>query len=383
MNDPLPIGSSPLTHIALRSGNLALCVEDADYPLDVLCGYASRRSRKRGFVFVSKVLGKHYPVRPRLMEEVHVRLATKLGTLAGPTVVIGMAETATGLAQGVYEQFLRRTSRHDVLFLHTTRYRLDRPLMLHFEEVHSHAIDHLVFEPTDASLAQLFRTATNLVLIDDELTTGRTLVNLAAAYQRLNPRLTAVHLVSITDWLGAERRAAVAAQIGVATHCHSLLRGHFRFSNCADFDPGAIPDVVGRGDCKDDYLAANFGRLGVCGRLDLDCPAIAESLRLRPDERVLVLGTGEFTHPPFRLARYLEEAGWDVHFQSTTRSPLLTGEDLTSVMETVDNYHDGIPNYLYNVGDRHYDRVVLCYETRPLPAAHRLPEQLDAATVYF
>ncbi len=32
---------------------------------------------------------------------------------------------------------------------------------------------------------------------------------------------------------------------------------------------------------------------------------------------------------------------------------------------------------------RRYDRVLVCYETRPLPAAHRLPEVLNARPVFF
>ena len=69
------------TQVRLRSGTLRLAVERADWPLESLCGFASRRGKKRGFVFVSKVLGKHYPVRPRVMEEAHARLVAQVETL--------------------------------------------------------------------------------------------------------------------------------------------------------------------------------------------------------------------------------------------------------------------------------------------------------------
>src|SRR5688572_4494697 len=112
--------------VRLRCGTLHLHIERADMELEELCGYASRRSRKRGFVFVSKVLGKHYPVRPRRMAEVYARLAGRLGNLPGPVVLIALAETATALGHGVYESWLRQTGRTDALFLHTTRYHLRR-----------------------------------------------------------------------------------------------------------------------------------------------------------------------------------------------------------------------------------------------------------------
>src|SRR5262249_37990777 len=108
--------------VSLRCGTLHLEIERADMDLEELCGYASRRSRKRGFVFVSKVLGKHYPVRPRKMAEVHARLAERLDDLPGPVVVIALAETATGLGHGLYESWLRLNGRVDSLFLQTTRY---------------------------------------------------------------------------------------------------------------------------------------------------------------------------------------------------------------------------------------------------------------------
>jgi hypothetical protein len=362
--------------VRLPAGTLTVEVSRADVPLHDLCGFASRRSRKRGFVFVSKVLGKHYPVRPRVMADVHARLAAKLGGVPGPVLVIGMAETATGLGQGVYEHL----ARADSLFMHTTRYRLDRVLALDFEESHSHAPDHLLYVP---EAADLFRSAASLVLIDDELSTGRTLANLATAYRKLNPGLVEAHIVSLTDWLSDDRRAAVADRIGLPTYFHSLLTGTFTFTDDPAFDPGPVPSAVGGGDFKDAILPALSPRMGVRGPFPFDLESITRGLDLRPNDRVLVLGTGEFAHPPFRLAKHLDDRGFDVRFQTTTRSPLTVGDALMSVVETVDNYGDGIPNYVYNVADRHYDRVVLCYETRPLPVAHTLPTALNATTVFF
>jgi hypothetical protein len=369
--------------VPLQAGELSLWVERAELPLEELCGFASRRSRKRGFVFVSKVLGKHYPVRPRVMEEVHRRLAEKLSGVASPAVVVAMAETAVGLGQGVYEQLLGLTGRDELLFLHTTRYGLRRPLALTFEEDHSHATQHFLYEPADPQHLALFRAARALVLIDDEISTGRTLANLAAAYRALNSRLESVHLVSITDWLTPGGRREVTARAGVPVSFHSLLSGRFAFVPAENFDPGAIPNVDGNGDCKDERLATDLGRLGRVGPVALDFGPAVAALGLRPGQRLLVLGTGEFAHPPFLLAKWLDERGHDVHYQATTRSPLLVDVDLRSGLEFLDNYHDSIPNYLYNVAGRHYDHTLLCYETRPLPTDHHLPKLLGADCLFF
>src|SRR5688500_20128960 len=82
------------THtVSLRGGTLTLTVERADLPLAELCAFGTRRNPKRPFLFISKVLGRHIPVRPSVMLDVHERLAAKLGDLPGPVLVIGMAET--------------------------------------------------------------------------------------------------------------------------------------------------------------------------------------------------------------------------------------------------------------------------------------------------
>jgi hypothetical protein len=386
MNSPPP--STACRSVALQSGVLHLEIEHADVPLEELCGFASRRSRKRGFVFVSKVLGKHYPVRPRRMEETHRRLALRLlesridtRALPGPVVVIALAETATALGQGVYEHLWQLTGRTDLLFLHTTRYRLQQPLALHFEESHSHATEHLLYEPLDSAHRELSHRAATLILVDDEISTGHTLVKLARAYWREHPALRRVQLVCLTDWLGQERREQLGTTVGLPVKVHSLLQGRFTFVPNPNFDPGLLPAVGGNGRCKDAYLPRNLGRLGWRGRLD-----VADHVRQRvgpvgAGERILVLGTGEFAYPPFRLACQLENDGADVWYQSTTRSPLLVDGDLQSVLEFTDNYHDDMPNFVYNVLDRDYHRVIIGYETDPLPPAHRLAEQLRGQVV--
>jgi hypothetical protein len=369
--------------IVLRCGTLRLRVDRADLPLDELCGFASRRSRKRGFVFVSKVLGKHFPVCPSAMCDVYRRLAEKLRDLSGAAVFIALAETATGLGHGVFQSWSSQYPHSDVFFQHTTRYRLRRPLAFTFHEAHSHATEHLLYRPLDSAHDALFRSASALVLIDDEMSTGRTLVQLAKAYRNENQALRSVHLVCLTDWLGAARRREIAAEIGVRTYFHSLLEGEYALEEDVAFDPGAIPQAEGPGDFQDAYLPRNHGRLGVDAAATFDAATEVPWANFHGGERVLVLGTGEFTYPAFLVARRLEKHGCDVYFQSTTRSPLLIDRDISSVLEFPDNYHDGIANYVYNVRARRYDRILIGYETTPLPANHQLADMLGATSIFF
>jgi hypothetical protein len=364
--------------IALRCGTLTLNVEHAELPLEELCGFGTRRSRKRGFLFVSKVLGKHIPVRPSRMRDMHRRLAHKLVDIPGPIVLIALAETATALGQGVFEELLSLTGRDDILFLHSTRYHLDRPLALTFDESHSHATDHRLYQPADREDARLFASARSLVLVDDEISTGRTLIELARAYQTINRHLDEVHLVCLTNWTGHAQRVKMVVGIKKKVVLHSLLHGEFQLEPDESFDPGAVPHVVGKGDLKDALLPRGGGRFGLRHRAELNLERCTREAGIERGERVLVLGTGEFSYLPYRFALQLEESGIEVQYQSTTRSPILVGEDIASAIEFVDNYHDEIPNYVYNVMDREYDRIVIGYETQSLPASHRLAELLDA-----
>lgn len=371
-------------NINLRCGTLTLHIDEARMPLEQLCGFGTRRNRKRGFLFISKVLGKHIPVRPSVMDRVHRLLAESVPHgVAGPVAFIALAETATALGQGVFESWLRATGRTDALFLHSTRYRLSRPLALRFDESHSHATEHMLYEPARLADCDLFRNARTLVLVDDEISTGRTLADLARAYRRLNPTLQAVHLVSITDWLDPNWRQAISEEVGVPVSFHHVLRGRFEFRAAVNFDPGPIPDVAGGEDSKDALLPRDGGRHGTRSLFELDEESLIAQAGLHDGDRVLVLGTGEFAFPPYRLALALERRGWNVHYQSTTRSPILVGEDIASMMEFTDNYGDGMPNYVYNVADRSYDAVLIGYETRPLPADHDLPQRLGARVLFL
>jgi hypothetical protein len=74
------------------------------------------------------------------------------------------------------------------------------------------------------------------------------------------------------------------------------------------------------------------------------------------------------------MALMLEQEGYDVRYQSTTRSPILVGDAIASRCEFADNYGDGIPNYLYNLEPVRWPVIV--YEHPAMLAAHSLADDL-------
>ncbi len=358
--------------VVLPSGTLTMQVDQSALPLGDLLDFAVRRNPRRGFLFVSKVLGKHIPIAPQTAKQVWTLLAAALPPLTQPHF-IGLAETATALGEGVFrtwqEQYGQEGAGRQATFQHTTRYLTRRPLLLRFDEPHSHAPAHLLYDPGEQA-----RAARELVLVDDEISTGTTLQNLAAAWLELHPQVERVVLVSLTDWCG--RREELAAALSIPVDFVSVLRGSFRFAPAPDWQPPQLPAVVGNGEDKTELLPRLSPRYGdVAGvshepwAMGHEEPPIAHGSwpRAKSTDRVLVLGTGEFQYPAYALAAALAPTVARCHWSATTRSPILPGLAIGHALTFRDNVGDGIPNYLYNVDPADYDHILLTYEGRCEP----------------
>lgn len=353
--------------IELETGVLQLDLDAGKVPINRLLGFAARVSSKRKFLFVSKVLGKHYPVSPLMMSWTYRALARQaLSQSLGSSVWIGMAETATGLGYGVFEA-AHREGLTQGLFMQTTRYHLNGVERLEFDEAHSHATDFFLYYPTDETYKQHFLTAETLVLIDDEISTGRTFLRLINAYQQVNPNLKQVLVVSLVNFAFASDRLHFEIEAGLSVKWIALRQGQFNFT---DKHNAAIDNISvnasSNAACKK-HLIAWQGRLGMMQPVYLTAnpvPYFKSAHDLRP---VLVLGTGECNAPAYLLGRELEAQGFRVKVQSTTRSPIHRGNDIQAIHRFEDNYEDSIANYLYNMNPSDYREIILCHET-PLNA---------------
>jgi Phosphoribosyl transferase/TRSP domain C terminus to PRTase_2 len=352
----------------LPSGRLNLRIEPGSRDWSALLDLAVRQNPKRGFLFVSKVLGKHIPVSPRIVRETHTALAAGLPSdLRENTLFIGLAETATALGEGVFDAYRERSShknssRENLHFRHTTRYQIHGQTGdLIFQEPHSHATEHRLFGIRDLEAVR------DIVLIDDEISTGTTLLNLSAALKSELPNLERVILVCLTDWsLGSNQDQSRFAGLGMRVERVSLLRGAFDFQGNPDWTISSIPNVLPNPNNAGETLPLHSARTGAPG---FDENRFAEHLTqfvssLSENARILVLGLGEYQYAPFKFARMLEEkhADLEVKFSATTRSPIEPGLAITHKLEFIDHCGDGIPNYVYNVDPKEFDAILVCFE---------------------
>ncbi|RLQ95525.1 phosphoribosyltransferase family protein [Falsibacillus albus] len=391
-------------------------------PLDSLFEMAARINKKRGFLFVSKLLGKHIPVNPRLalltggllasrfMEKNSSRLHPLLGEmlealkrgrcvdhlfgeitshtyeLKQRTLFIGFAETATALGHAMFNSFENSD------FFHTTREDLtDHISVIDFEEEHSHATSHRCYIPK-----HLIDNHHPIVLVDDELTTGKTALNIIESIHRSFPRKQ-YHIVSILDWRSEEDRRhfkELEKKLNIQINEISLVEGTIEVEGSPesgllrddrdqskimessvqfhDFSKSVETDLIVKAVSRNEreyttYLTLT-GRFGFRDfekdKMDRFIQKMAKSLSDEMSgDKALCLGTGEFMYVPMRIAA---EMGEGVNFQSTTRSPIFhhdaPGYGAKQKYSFESPEHPGVRNFFYNVIPGQYEEVFIFFE---------------------
>ncbi|MFJ7943928.1 phosphoribosyltransferase [Streptomyces sp. NPDC096354] len=390
-----------------------------DGELRELLGLALRRNPKRAHLLVSNVLGKHVPQRPSVVYgaglELGLRVRELLGeALARRSVVLGYAETATGLGHAVADGL------GVAPYLHSTRRPVEGVVRAGgFEESHSHATSHLLLpeDPTLLGTGGAGRAGEPLVLVDDEFSTGNTVLNTIRALHELYPRdrYVIVALVDMRSPADRGRLAEFAAEIGarvdlvargtgtvrlpdgVLEKGQALVAAHERAAEASDGGGTAaaagssIPGREAGAFCTRVDLGwptgvPDGGRHGFTpghrATLESALPAMAARIADALDgdaRRVLVLGFEELMYAPLRLGTALEDhTDAEVRYSTTTRSPVLAVDDpgyairSRLVFPAHDNPADGPgERFAYNVAGAGFDAVVVVVDsTADTPELH-------------
>lgn len=347
----MPDASTDRVTVHLPTGQLSLSGVTPE-KVSALCDFAARANPKRGFLIVSKVLGRHLPTPPVALRAAATELAEQIpGDLPQPVLFCGMAETATGLAQAVWASWRGRQQAAVSAYVQSSRQIVpDSRVLCRFEEGHSHAASHMV--QISAAVEPVVAAARSLVIIDDECSTGATFVEAAEALVAALPGIERIAVASLTDWSGGDFLARMPRPAAAA----SLIAGALEWSPGPAQAAAALAPTANRHG-----TAPATGMRSRSGLLVPDAAA-RPPVTAHAGERVLVLGDGEHAYEAIVIAEEISAQGGVPAIQSITRTPAMLGHAMQSVTTLEDAYGSGAACHVYNLVAHRPDRIVIATE---------------------
>lgn len=325
---------------------------------------------KRTYLLVNPLQAKHLPVSPsRALEMMRVLGNALAAEFPETRLIIGFAETATAIGAMAASCFDERC-----IYVHTTREPLPEGRFLEFREEHSHAMEQTLY--CGEMEAWLAETPT-VMFIDDEISTGKTILNMAGQLKARFPRLREKRLVaaSILNRVSEEDQRRLEAAGITCRYLVKLPQTDYtqaveRFSIAEAQEP---PELPGSQEwrrlpislCKPRMGVPAFGYLDVCRRRAEELLPKFQKL-LDPAGSILVLGTEECMLPALVLGAVLEKPGGFSHVRchATTRSPIgVCDQPDYPIREgwRLPSLYDGTrTTYIYNLES--YDAVILVTE---------------------
>jgi pyrimidine operon attenuation protein/uracil phosphoribosyltransferase len=385
--------------------------------LKSIVGLSLRENPKRAHLLVSKVLGKHIPQSPTLIEKAGEILAlmvfekrnelpdtlsqealslladavegderalNQLVALLDGTSVIspnlatfGYAETATALGAIV-------ANKLGTYYIHSTRYPDEGSVNYgKFEESHSHASSHYL-TPKDNSI--LNSLSNDIVLVDDEITTGNTIKNTISMMESISHH-SKYYLVSLIDLRTEQDKSALmsfAVENGISLEVVALYSGSVKIpSNALELSKPIISRIKTEKPLeehtgvKESILESNL--------VDLPDPKLkngvdnfeqvsqmadtlsSQILQMGDLGKTLVVGLEEDMYLPLQVGKKLEEVNsGKVFFSTTTRSPVLSYDTnkyaiqkkLKFVVPEIEG--DTPKRFAYNIDSSFKTAIIVC-----------------------
>lgn len=327
---------------------------------------------KRTYLLVNPLQAKHLPVSPSLSLDMMYALGRKLAVkYPGTTLVIGFAETATAIGAAVAECF-----GSQCLYIHTTREEIAEVSdWVLFQEEHSHAVE----QKLAAGHLQKWIDATDAVIfVDDEISTGKTLINIITQMKERYPamekkRIVAASLLNRVSPAHEMRMAGASVTseylVKLPDEDYSARVEHIRICEAAPAMPRTLSVHKKALGCA----PLMNPRTGVAiGAYTANCLSFAEAFlcecNMEKCGSVLVLGTEECMYPALVLGKRIEEKypACCVRCHATTRSPIGISRDddypVSSGSKLRSFYDDDARNtYIYRLDS--YDAVIIVTDT--------------------
>lgn len=318
-------------------------------------------NKKRNYLVINELQGKHIPTSPKKAFEMFDALADMLEKEyeTTPLLLVGFAETATAIGA-------RISIRLGSDYIQTTREQIPGAEYLFFTEAHSHATEQkLIRQDVEACL----KRAGRIVFIEDEVTTGNTILNIINILEKRYPCGLRFSVASLINGMRPEALEAFSLR-DIPVH-YLYKTNHESYAQIADSYCAdgrcVLPDDREDASVESFELSGcvNARRLTTGGAYETACRKLWEQVRekisLSPPCNVLVVGTEEFMYPALYVGERIEALGCQVKCHATTRSPIAVSADMSYPLhvryELASLYEDERKTYLYDL--RQYDRAIV------------------------
>ena len=330
---------------------------------------------KRSYLVVDPLQGKHVPVEPSKALNLFKSLAEKLqGKYEGERLLlIGFAETATAI--GAQAAITLGTK-----YIQTTREVIQDARYLFFSEAHSHATEQkLVKDDIDRVINDIDR----IVFIEDEVTTGNTIMNIIKIITKEYQKKTKFAVASLLNGM-TEEYLKIYQDEKIELH-YLVKTDHSGYGTVAEqyrcdglyicvipenhTQESADIDVQSEKNMREHIISIpgwmNARRFVDAKQYEAACKKLAKTVItetvVKQGERVLVIGTEEFMYPALLTGYEIEKMGCVVRCHSTTRSPIAVSTEeeypLHCRYELCSLYDPERKTFIYDL--ENYDRVIV------------------------
>ena len=345
---------------------------------------------RRKYLVVNRLQGKHIPVSPKEALQMFRSLA-ELIKEAYPSerlLMVGFAETATAIGAAVAIEC-------QAAYMQTTREVIDGVDYLYFSESHSHATEQKLVK-TD--LDKIIGKTDRIVFIEDEVTTGNTILNIVRLIQKTYAQPVSFAVASILNGMNEE---ALENYKNLKIPVHYLVKtAHDTYTEIAEQyqadgtchictkpqekeveQQKEVQQQIEMQQTKEAQQPIevqeisgwiNARRLHTADTYKQACEQLWQEIQQKYGytkytketetcRRILVLGTEEFMYPALYVGAKLEEAGYTVRMHATTRSPIAVSTEekypLHTRYELASLYDKNRTTFVYDLAE--YEEVLV------------------------
>ena len=345
---------------------------------------------RRKYLVVNRLQGKHIPVSPKEALQMFRSLA-ELIKEAYPSerlLMVGFAETATAIGAAVAIEC-------QAAYMQTTREVIDGVDYLYFSESHSHATEQKLVK-TD--LDKIIGKTDRIVFIEDEVTTGNTILNIVRLIQKTYAQPVSFAVASILNGMNDE---ALENYKNLKIPVHYLVKtAHDTYTEIAEQyqadgtchictkpqekeveQQKEVQQQIEMQQTKEAQQPIevqeisgwiNARRLHTADTYKQACEQLWQEIQQKygytkytketeTGRRILVLGTEEFMYPALYVGAKLEEAGYTVRMHATTRSPIAVSKEekypLHTRYELASLYDKNRTTFVYDLTE--YEEVLV------------------------